>query len=83
MPLLVAHTVRRSGNVGQSVGTLYFVNTLGSAIASILAVMRIMGPFGQQGTVRLAACINIAVGITVLVMHLRTKMPVPSPSAAE
>src|SRR4030095_1878555 len=57
LPLLVAHLVRQSGKVGKSVGMLYFVNTLGSAAASILAVMSIMGPFGQQGTVRIAACI--------------------------
>jgi hypothetical protein len=73
LPLLVAHLVRQSGNVGKSVGMLYFVNTLGSAGASVLAVMSIMGPFGQQGTVRLAACINVAVGLTVLSMHLRSK----------
>ena len=41
--------------------------------ASILAVMSIMGPFGQQGTVRVGACINVAVGLTVLSMHLRSK----------
>ena len=73
LPLLVAHLVRRSGNVGKSVGMLYFVNTLGSAAASTLAVLAIMGPLGQLGTVRFAACINFAVGITALAMHLRTK----------
>lgn len=73
LPLLVAHLVRRSGNVGKSVGMLYFVNTLGSAAASVLAVMEMMGSFGQQGTVRFAACINVLVGLTVLAMHVRQK----------
>jgi len=77
LPLLVAHLVRRSGNVGKSVGMLYFVNTLGSAAASVLAVMSIMGPFGQAGTVRFAACINVAVGLTVLSMHLRERRSAP------
>lgn len=81
LPLLVAHLVRQSGNVGRSVGMLYFVNTLGSAAASILAVMSIMGPFGQQGTVRLAACINVAVGLTVLSMHLRSRRAAPVEAA--
>ena len=31
LPLLVAQLVKLSGNVGQSVGMLYFANTLGSA----------------------------------------------------
>src|SRR4051794_32356883 len=34
LPLLVAHLVRENKNVGKSVGTLYFVNTLGSAFAA-------------------------------------------------
>jgi spermidine synthase len=37
LPLLVAQLVRISGNVGQSVGILYFVNTLGSAVACFAA----------------------------------------------
>lgn len=73
LPLLVAHVVRRSGNVGRSVGALYYVNTLGSAFASVLAVLVIMGPLGQQRTVFLAAAVNGAVGLTVLRMHLRER----------
>jgi hypothetical protein len=30
LPLLIEHSVRSSGNVGSSVGSLYFANTLGS-----------------------------------------------------
>src|SRR5262245_13508989 len=43
LPLLVAHLVRASGNVGKSVGTLYFVNTLGSAIAAAASVLFVLG----------------------------------------
>lgn len=35
LPILVAHLVRHTGNVGRSVGLLYFVNTLGSAAACL------------------------------------------------
>lgn len=73
LPLLVAHFVRRSGNVGQSVGMLYFVNTLGSAFASFASVMIMMGPLGQANTVRVAAAINVVVGLSVLALHLKTK----------
>jgi hypothetical protein len=69
LPLLVAHAVRVSGNVGKSVGSLYFVNTLGSAIASFVVVWRLLGLFGQQGSVFAAAAINLAVGIFVLTRH--------------
>jgi predicted membrane-bound spermidine synthase len=33
LPILVMHLVERSGNVGNAVGLLYFLNTLGSAVA--------------------------------------------------
>src|SRR6185436_20598713 len=39
LPLLVAHRVRESRNVGRSVGDLYFVNTLGSATGALLAAV--------------------------------------------
>lgn len=35
LPLLVAHTVRTSGNVGKSVGLLYYVNTLGPRLVRV------------------------------------------------
>jgi spermidine synthase len=70
LPLLVAYSVRKSGNVGKSVGQLYFVNTLGSAIASIMSVMVIMGALGEANTVRLAAAVNAAVGLGALALHV-------------
>lgn len=37
LPLLVAHLSTLSGNVGRSVGTLYFANTLGAAAGAYFA----------------------------------------------
>lgn len=86
LPLLVAYFVRKSGNVGKSVGQLYFVNTLGSAIASIASVMVIMGPLGEINTVRAAAAVNAAVGFGALALYFRerksrAKQPIPNASA--
>lgn len=75
LPLLVAHLVRSSGNVGKSVGTLYFVNTLGSAFASAAAVLVIMGRAGQAGSVRLAALLNVTVSLLAYVAHRRSQRP--------
>ena len=61
LPLLVAHAVRRSGSVGKSVSVLYFVNTLGSAIAAAAAVFFFLGNLGLTRTVVVAGCINLAV----------------------
>ena len=75
LPLLVAHLVRSSGNVGKSVGTLYFVNTLGSAFASASAVLFIMGRAGQTGSVRIAALLNLTVSLLAYIAHRRSQRP--------
>ncbi len=66
LPLLTAYLVERSGNVGRSVGMLYFVNTLGSAVACLAAGLVLLGWLGQSGTVYLAAAINLLLGAGVL-----------------
>jgi len=73
LPLLVAHSVRRSGNVGRSVSVLYFVNTLGSAIAAAAAVFLLLGSLGQRRTVELAAVINLSVSAIAGWKHLRER----------
>lgn len=62
LPLLVAHMVRFSGRVGYSVATLYFVNTLGSAVACGLCATFLLRDFGQSGSVSIAAIANTLVG---------------------
>jgi predicted membrane-bound spermidine synthase len=70
LPLLTAHLVRRSGNVGRSLGRLYCVNTLGSAIASLAAVLLLMRALGQHGVVMVAAALNLTAGVSALALHL-------------
>jgi len=61
LPILVAHHVRRSANVGMAVGGLYFVNTLGSATAALAASYVLMRALGQTHVIWLAAACNAAV----------------------
>jgi len=68
LPLLVEHLVRRTDNVGESVGSLYSVNTLGSSVACFLSSMLLMRCLGQSGCVHLAVVINIVVGSTSLLL---------------
>src|SRR5439155_19085473 len=49
LPLLVAYCVRRTQNVGESVGSLYSVNTLGSGVACFAAAHFIMRSLGESG----------------------------------
>lgn len=71
LPLLVAYLVRRSGNVGSSTGLLYFVNTAGSGIAALTAVLLLLPRLGEHGSVRVAVIANLIVGIIVMVQHHR------------
>ncbi len=75
LPLLVSHLVRENKNVGKSVGTLYFVNTLGSAFASAASVLFILGKAGQMGSVRIAALLNFTVSLLAYVAHRRAQRP--------
>lgn len=83
LPLLVAHFTRRSRNVGRSVGSLYFVNTLGSAFASAAAVLFFLGTLGQSGTVRLAAALNFSASLVAFVLYRAESKRAAMPSAEE
>lgn len=66
LPLLSSFAIARSGNVGRSLGMLYFVNTLGSAAACAVAALAAFGVLGQGGAVQLAAGVNFAAAAWVL-----------------
>lgn len=76
LPLLVAHYVNVSRNVGYSVSMLYFVNTLGAGIGALLAAFIVLGMLGLTGSVYLAVALNLFAGFTIL--YYRRKA---SPSA--
>lgn len=71
LPILAEHFVRRTGNVGESVGLLYGVNTCGSGLACLLAAFWLMRLLGESGSVRLACYVNLFVGTSALVLQLK------------
>jgi predicted membrane-bound spermidine synthase len=73
LPLLTAHLVRHDASVGQAVGSLYFVNTLGSAAAAATTAFFLLGALGQAGSVRLAAGLNVLVGAGALALAARPR----------
>ena len=81
LPILVEHLVRRSGRVGASVSRLYFVNTLGSALACYLCAMYLLRVWGQSGSVSVAACLNTLVGATAY-LYGRRPASISSSAAA-
>src|ERR1700730_17201129 len=50
LPVLVGQLVRRSGNVGGSVGLLYYVNTLGAGAACLISTILLFPFLGMQGS---------------------------------
>ncbi|MGI9244689.1 MAG: fused MFS/spermidine synthase [Verrucomicrobiales bacterium] len=75
LPLLVAHYVNVSKNVGYSVSMLYFVNTLGAGIGALLAAFVFLGLLGLTGSVYLAVALNLFAGITILHFRRRATHP--------
>ena len=65
LPLLTAWLVERRRNVGSSVAQLYFVNTAGSALASLAAAAFMMGALGETRSVMVAASVNVLVSLFV------------------
>jgi spermidine synthase len=82
LPILVAHLVKTSGRIGSSVGTLYYVNTLGAGAACLVCALVIFPFLGMQAAVRIAAAINIAVGLGALIAHrVQRDAPLAEPFA--
>lgn len=65
LPILVDYLHRYYRNIGKSVGVLYFINTLGSAIACFITVDILFAFFGQQTAVIVAALCNFIVALLV------------------
>jgi MFS family permease len=73
LPMLVAHFVRRNGNVGASIGGLYFANTLGAATGCMVVGFFWFHSFDLPSAVRVAAAINFLVAFTAALVALRTR----------
>ncbi|MES2715595.1 MAG: spermidine synthase [Pseudomonadota bacterium] len=70
LPLLVGHLAQRSGNVGNAVGQLYYVNTLGAGAACLVAAIGLFPTLGMKGSVHLAVALNAAVALGAVTAHL-------------
>ena len=84
LPLLVGHMVRRSGNVGASVGQLYYVNTLGAGAACLACAVVLFPLLGMRGSVAVAVAFNAAVALGAVAAHLvdRRRWPAALDAAA-
>jgi spermidine synthase len=81
LPLLVGHLARRFGNIGNAVGTLYYVNTLGAGAACLAAALLLFPFLGMSGSIYVAVAMNGAVAVAALAAQsfgaTQTGTPVP------
>lgn len=75
LPLLLVHLVRKNGEVGKSVSLLYSVNTWGAAVACFVGAALVFGSLGMQGSVYLAAAMNVFVGVMAVYFSVRSSAP--------
>jgi predicted membrane-bound spermidine synthase len=68
LPVLVAYLVRQTDNVGHSVGVLYYVNTLGSAIGCFVGAFGLFAALGMSGSVTVAASANLLAAAAVVLV---------------
>mgnify|MGYP006283476225 CR=1 FL=1 len=73
LPVLVAHLTRTSGLTGESVGYLYYVNTVGAAWGCLAGALLIFPFIGMQASIWMAATINIIVSVFALWLHFTTQ----------
>ena len=71
LPALVRHVVDQTHNVGDSVGWLYFVNTLGAALGCFYAATWFFAAFGLQHTVYIAAGLDFVAALLVMPFAMR------------
>lgn len=84
LPILVSHLYRNYRNVGKSVGILYCINTVGSAIACFVTADVLFVLMGEQASVIVAAICNFTVGILVMryARHIAKSEPVATSNAS-
>ena len=66
LPLLTQSFVNRIDNSGQVIGLLYGINTLGAASGSLFAGYVLIGTFGFNGAVYIAALLNLGIALAAV-----------------
>lgn len=65
LPILVRRVVQLYQSIGESVGMLYFANTLGAALGAAFTGFVALYRFGLTSTIHVAVALNLAVSLAV------------------
>ncbi len=83
LPLLARGAVAASSEIAPLVGRLYGVNTLGAAVGAAVAGWVLLGELGFVTSVRIAAGINFAAALVVLLLWRTAGSEMPGSTRAE
>jgi len=89
LPILSKFVTRRDEAIGLSVGSLYAINTFGAVLGTAISGFVLIPVYGTQGTIFVAATLNIFVGLSALGLGLtaragrRAALPAASNPAPE
>jgi spermidine synthase len=68
LPVLSRFCVTQFAALGRRVGNLYAINTLGAVLGCALTGFLLIPELGLRGTVRLGACVNLVVAVTIVIL---------------
>ena len=63
LPILVTELATRNGNIGDSTGRLYYINTLGAATGALVSAYVLIPLFGLDGLTYVAASVNTTIAV--------------------
>jgi hypothetical protein len=75
LPILVTYLNSQIRNIGRSVGLLYAINTLGSAVGALFTVHLLLLITGQKGVTYVAATCNLTVSVVAWLTMTRGEYP--------
>ncbi|KAA1246740.1 hypothetical protein [Aquimarina sp. RZ0] len=77
LPILVTYLYKVSGSVGNSLSQLYYVNTLGSALACLITIWFLFTLFSLSTVTYIAAALNLIIGLlTYLIQKFSQKLTI-------
>ncbi|MBM3307828.1 MAG: fused MFS/spermidine synthase [Candidatus Eisenbacteria bacterium] len=71
LPVLSRHLTKRYDSLGETVGQLYAVNSLGAVVGAFGAGFVLMPLLGMWGTILSAAVANIVIAVAAVALHHR------------
>jgi spermidine synthase len=83
LPLVVSSATVKGSQVGERIGVLYATNTAGAITGTLIAGFWMVGSLGMGTSFRLAATVNVFVGVVAIVASRRYEFDRPESEFAE